>query len=48
MQSSPKGISQNLLMLIGGFETTTGEQVSLSVSSSAQTHKCLLDLQQDR
>ncbi|XP_056160152.1 uncharacterized protein LOC115683169 isoform X2 [Syzygium oleosum] len=26
LQSSPKGISQNLLMLIGGFETTTGEQ----------------------
>ncbi|KAI3411309.1 Protein kinase domain-containing protein [Psidium guajava] len=26
MQSSPKGVSQNLLMLIGGFETTTGEQ----------------------
>lgn len=26
LQSSPKGISQNLLILIGGFETTTGEQ----------------------
>lgn len=27
LQSSSKGFSQNLVLLVGGFETKTGEQV---------------------